>query len=121
VSSIACCYEGCGASVCFPMEVEQRFRQTHEWWMCPFGHRQHFVSKTDDKRRIEQAERARDDWRRIAEERDAAFGSCPFCEWRSHAAISNRWLFLLKHFVKVHPNIIPPRALMAFYEAREAA
>jgi hypothetical protein len=52
--SIACCVQGCGASVCFDEAVESRLRRTHESWMCPFGHRQHFVAKTEDEERIEK-------------------------------------------------------------------
>ena len=119
--SIACCVEGCGASVCFTPEVKARLRRTHEWWMCPFGHQQHFTTLTEQEEQTKAAERRARAWQRRYEEMTEAFGTCPFCGWRSLASYRNRWLFLLKHFTKAHPDIIPARALMAFYKAREAA
>jgi hypothetical protein len=109
VSSFACCYQGCSASICFEPEIEQRLRRTHEWWMCPFGHRQHFTDKTWEEQEIERLNRlvrstesVRDRWRAHAEENESVFGTCPFCGWRTRSAIDNRWLYMLRHFSRIH-------------------
>ena len=121
MSAIACCHEGCGASVCFTPEIEQRLRRTHETWMCPFGHRQSFIQKTDEEKRLAHAEDMKKMWMDLAHNYEKAFGTCPFCGARSYAHFSRRWMYLLRHMVKAHPDIIPPRALMAFYKARKEA
>ena len=119
MSAIACCHEGCGASVCFTPEIERRLRTSHEDWMCPFGHVQFFAAKTDAERRVEQAEQHARVWEGMWGAAEEAFGSCPFCDWRSYAHHTRRWGFMFRHFVKVHPDIIPPRALMALYRAKK--
>ncbi len=113
MSAIACCVQGCGAKVCFDEAVEHRLRRTHEWWMCPFGHRQHFITKTDEEVRIERLERelgyahtARDRWRRHHEEQQTVFCTCPFCGWQSGAGLERRWLSLLRHFDKAHRELL---------------
>lgn len=100
---IACCYEGCGASVCFTPELESRLRKTHEFWMCPFGHEQHFAKETVQEIELRQARRMRDMWRENYEEAEHEFGTCPFgCGWRSMSGIERRWMSMLRHFEKAH-------------------
>jgi glycine/D-amino acid oxidase-like deaminating enzyme len=83
--------------------------------MCPFGHRQHFVAKTEDEERIEKLKkiislRERDLrwWQDHWNETERAFGTCPVvdCGWRSQSAIHRRWGQMLRHFYKAHPIIM---------------
>lgn len=104
MSAIACCHKGCGASVCFTPEIEQRLRRTHELWMCPFGHEQHFTTETAAEIRVRQAERARDRWMAHYEDLVDETHRCPFedCGWRSHAGKARFWRSMLGHFAKAH-------------------
>ena len=99
---IACCYEGCGASVCFEPWLEARLRETHEFWVCPFGHSQHFAKETAKDTEIRFAHQARDRWRSIAEETQETFAQCPFCDWHSQSGIERRWMAMLRHFAMAH-------------------
>jgi hypothetical protein len=100
--AIACCYEGCGASVCFTPELEQRLRSTHEFWMCPFGHEQHFTKETPKDAEIRFARNRAEMWRVRAEEAQETFAQCPFCDWHSGSGIERRWMSMLRHFAMVH-------------------
>ncbi len=102
MASYACCVQGCGGHVCFSTELEKRLRQTHEYWMCPFGHQQHFATKTDQERLLQAAEDVRDRWRARAEGWEHEFGTCPMCDWRSRSSLEHRWLSMLRHFAKTH-------------------
>jgi len=115
---IACCYEGCGGTVCFTDEIEERLRRTHEFWMCPFGHRQHFSRKTPQEAAWEveraQLERIVAIWRARADDWEVEFGTCPFgCGWRTRSGCDRRWLQMLKHFSKAHGNMLPSRMVWA--------
>jgi hypothetical protein len=123
VSAIACCHEGCGASVCFTPELEARLRRTHELWMCPFGHSQQFTKETSKDVEIRLARQSRDMWRGYYEEANGAFAQCPFCDWRSSSGITNRWMSMLRHFEKTHQAMAEgtPMAALYFESRREAA
>lgn len=118
MSAIACCHEGCGASVCFSPEINARLRQTHEWWVCPFGHRQHFTKETDDEERLRHEQEVSARWRRRLTELREEFGTCPFgCGWRSYAGTDRLWLQMFKHFSKAHGNLLPKS--MIYHSRRE--
>jgi hypothetical protein len=121
LTAIACCYEGCGASVCFTPELETRLRKTHEFWMCPFGHSQHFTKLTPQEIELREVRRMRDMWRGKYEETETEFGTCPFCGFRSFAGIDRRWMFMLKHLHTYHgitaPDGVHPVTLLL--QARE--
>jgi hypothetical protein len=104
---IACCYEGCGASVCFEPWLETRLRETHEFWMCPFGHEQHFSKETPKDAEIRMARQSRDMWRGHYEDLNETFRSCPFCDWKSGSGSERRWMSMLKHFSTYHDITAP--------------
>jgi hypothetical protein len=119
VSAIACCYEGCGASVCFEPWLETRLRETHEFWMCPFGHEQHFAKETPKDIEIRRITESRDMWRGYYEEANIAFGSCPFCDWHSGSGMANRWMSMLRHFEKAHQAMAEGTPMgRLYFEAR---
>jgi hypothetical protein len=113
MSAVACARRGCSATVCLDDVVEARMRRTHEFFLCPFGHSNYFPKLTDEEERIKRLEKLldaqRDFTRRASLQRaevDESFGSCPFCDWRSHAHHSRKWLSLLRHFDKAHRELL---------------
>lgn len=60
--AVTCYHPGCGYSP-FPMEegYHNRCRHTHETFICPGGHRQHFAQETAEERTIRTL-RADLDW-----------------------------------------------------------
>ena len=66
------------------------------------------------------AEEARDRWRAHYEDAMAEFASCPFCDWRSSSGLRNRWLSMLRHFMKAHRDITKDGTLVwAYHTARQ--
>lgn len=52
------CYK-CGVLFGMPDELDNKFRQTHEMFCCPFGHQQHYLGETREealKRQLQQSE-----------------------------------------------------------------
>jgi hypothetical protein len=121
LSAFACCVEGCGASICFTPELEARLRRTHEFWMCPFGHQQHFTKLTPTEVELREMTRLRDMWRDRYSEAEEDFGTCPFCDWRSGSGIERRWMSMLRHFEKAHQAMAEgtPMGRLYFESQRE--
>lgn len=120
MSSYACAREGCGATVCFTAELEERLRRTHEWWVCPFGHRQHFSAATAEEIELRNVRRTRDRYIDLWREVEQTFGTCPMCGWRSRSGIERRWLYLLRHFDKVHRDQLRESSLTWLMRRHEA-
>jgi hypothetical protein len=53
----ACAQEGCGAIICLSPLVEERLRETHESFVCTFGHSQSFNDKTAQEKDLERLRR----------------------------------------------------------------
>lgn len=47
---LTCCVNGCGMTFAVPVWFVERRRGDHEWWYCPNGHRQYFVSESDSEK-----------------------------------------------------------------------
>ena len=49
---VSCCM--CGVSFAVPLEMNNRLRQTHNWFYCPNGHQQQYTGKTEAEKLKEQ-------------------------------------------------------------------
>lgn len=106
---VACCHKGCGALVCFPPEVHARLRRTHEWWLCPFGHWQHFTGPTEEQRRIKALERMNEGLNHLCRTLRADAARCPWPACGRQLAHRDG---LVRHLQRVHgmPTLAAVRA-----------
>jgi hypothetical protein len=89
-STFACATKGCQSVIHLHHDVEEKLRETHETFYCPAGHFNYFPGKTDEQRKLEQAEslrdRFRERWHEALEEREEwklQAKRCPFgCGFR---------------------------------------
>lgn len=54
-TTVSCCYDGCGITVAMPKDYYRRVCDSHNWWYCLNGHRQHFTG-TSDAEKLRRAE-----------------------------------------------------------------
>ena len=115
--TITCCHDECGLSFQVPSWWVKGRRNTHSWWYCPNGHRQHFAAESDAEKyrrerdvarqQVARAEQQAADEHRRAEllqkqkrrlEKRAAAGTCPCCK----RTFSN----MTTHMKKQHPEFV---------------
>ena len=65
---ISCAQQGCHAIFGIPEPVVERLRETHENFMCPFGHLQSYPGKTDAEKLSETEKQLK----KAREERESA-------------------------------------------------
>lgn len=53
--NISCCYEGCFAVITLHPQEDARLRNSHEWFYCPAGHRQHYSGETAAEKKLKEA------------------------------------------------------------------
>lgn len=75
VEYVACCHQGCGYDIIATRETFQRWRDTHEWFYCPAGHRQCFGGKSDAEREKALREKAEANARWYADQMASAQAS----------------------------------------------
>jgi hypothetical protein len=56
--TISCARTGCHAIFQLPDEMVSRLQETHENFVCPFGHHQNYPNKTETEKRYESKLRA---------------------------------------------------------------
>ena len=114
---LTCCQSDCGISFAVPNWWESGKRQTHSWFFCPNGHRQHFSQESDlEKARRErdiarqqvaraeqEAAEARRGWEKSEREakklkKRASAGTCPCCQ----RTFSN----MATHMKRQHPQFV---------------
>lgn len=47
---VTCCYDGCDVSWGMTDAHNSQLRQSHAWFYCPNGHRQHYTGKSDEQK-----------------------------------------------------------------------
>ena len=105
IVTITCCEPGCGYSP-FPMEqgFYNRAQETHEWWTCPTGHKQHFVGESDKDRQhrleVERLERRIADWEGAYNRVSAESRRCPWPTCRDYVYASRDSMF--EHMRRIH-------------------
>lgn len=111
---LACCHEGCGEIIVVHKAVANRWRETHEWFYCPAGHRQHFTGKTEAERvreelqeKIDRLERWLDSAQEWHEETREEFATCPYplCPQSDYQYASRQNLG--RHLAKYHGGSYP--------------
>lgn len=114
---ITCCQDECGISFAVPEWWHRGKKQTHAWFFCPNGHRQHFVEESAEEKlrrerdralqQIARAEQEADAARKRAEqaerktkklEKRASAGTCPCCQ----RTFGN----MAKHMKTKHPEFV---------------
>jgi hypothetical protein len=45
-----CCHDGCGISFAMTRDFNRRMRNSHDWWYCPQGHKQHYTGASDEQK-----------------------------------------------------------------------
>lgn|ERR1700674_2979292 len=112
---LTCCHEDCGISFAVPNWWHRGKRESHAWFYCPNGHRQHFAKESDSERfrrerdnalqqraRLEQelvesqleAVKAQRKAKRL--EKRAAAGVCPCC--------NRTFSDMARHMKSKHPS-----------------
>jgi hypothetical protein len=112
---LTCCNSDCGISFAVPSWWHKGKRQTHTWFYCPNGHRQHFSAESDEEKLRRERDIARQQVARAEEEavkarreadkalketkklkKRASAGTCPCCQ----RTFSN----MATHMRKQHPQ-----------------
>ena len=112
-SPVECCE--CHTQFAMTVETKQQFQNDHEWFYCPFGHKQYYTGKSEKEELKYQLDQAERDYRRERQHRQGvenslrttkghvtriknrvANGTCPCC--RRHFANLER------HMHSQHPE-----------------
>lgn len=122
--TLTCCDSNCGISFSVPAWWLKGKRETHAWFFCPNGHRQHFTAETDEEKMRRERDIARQQLARAEQEkaeaetnaekaskrafkaeqakkkleRRTAAGTCPCCR-RTFSNMST-------HMRKQHPDFV---------------
>lgn len=119
---LTCCHTDCGISFAVPAWWHKGKRETHAWFHCPNGHRQHFSAESDLEKMRRERDMARQEIARVeqaaAEQRQraeraekeakklkkrASSGTCPCCQ----RSFSN----MATHMRKQHPTFVAEQTL----------
>jgi hypothetical protein len=114
---ITCCHDDCGIAFAVPQWWYKGKQDTHAWFYCPNGHRQHFSQESEKEKMRRERDIARQQLARVEQEvakaqretlqaqketkrlkKRAAMGICPCC----HRTVSQ----MERHMKTKHPEFI---------------